>query len=587
MSDWYSRAKKGLQGIYDDTYESMSDLQRQREAGDLSYTESSVRQLGEVAGGVGSLVDAGLSVIPGYEKLQETIGEGVQSFLETDVGQRFARYPQQRPRVAGMLGAAANIAEFVPGVKAVSTVRNAASDVNMLTGPESGKGMSLASLNNVIPGYYGPDKAASAATWFPAQAGNTVRDMLSPTSRAKYREQGITNTTQDIIKRAAGRQSEARKDAFSKIQNSLLSLPGMKKVRETVEGFGGEPTGPHRAAAQVQYTSRIHSQAGRKGKTDLIQEVMRRSDLVDAVSYYPGAYADLIKTNKLKPYPLDEAGKRRKRPEHISNEDLDFIETHFSTVWEEPDLKNKGASVPFRDSDSSILVIKNPGVGKAATGRHHMDVLVHAPFVTKLKPIFNGREQVPADELFEKLSVAAEKTHQLPKDQARFKFYIKGQAKDGSVWVTGSRPGSAITEGGINYLAKVKPDGKVIGIMSDEHNLFETAAGKVQEKTKGAVPALSALKKTLPNRLVAVTPPMVRDMVNYWKKEGKKEKTHEHPKRQKDDRTYEELFQEITDYEPSKAVLEAEQRRQRGMLLGGLGQPAATMVGNIEEEEAN
>ena len=71
-----------------------------------------------------------------------------------------------------------------------------------MTGPASGKGMLTASANNVIPGYYGPQRAGAIATWVPNQAYNTVADLVSPESRAKYREQGITTTSQQIMGKA-------------------------------------------------------------------------------------------------------------------------------------------------------------------------------------------------------------------------------------------------------------------------------------------------------------------------------------------------------------------------------------------------
>ena len=234
MSDWYSRAKRGLQGIYDDTYESMSDIQRQREAGDLSYTESSVRQLGEVAGGLGSLVDAGLSVIPWYEKLQETIGEGVQSFLETDVGQQFARYPQQRPRVAGMLGAVANIAEFVPGVKGISTVRNAARDVNMLTGPESGRGMKLAALDNYIDNFYGIKEVNPTSR--AADMGGATKpftDKQRKREKRFYDPKSVTNRALDFVDNIPGLKKGPQKFRALTRSDRLKPEGSFESTKET------------------------------------------------------------------------------------------------------------------------------------------------------------------------------------------------------------------------------------------------------------------------------------------------------------------------------------------------------------------
>ena len=261
-------------------------------------------------------------------------------------------------------------------------------------------------------------------------------------------------------------------------------------------------------------------------------------------------------------------------PVRMSNEDLDFIEDHFSTVWTEPSMKLRGGDVSYKDAESPILAIKNPGAGKATTGRHHMDVLVHAPYVSSASRIFKDKDSVSPDELFTKLNAAVAQAQALKTE--KLKFSVKGQAADGGVWVTGSRPGSAITEGGINYLVKVTTDGKLIGVMSDEHNLFEGIAGKIQKKTGGAVPTLRAMKHLIPNRLIAVTPPMIRDL----KKELKREYS-EHPKGKSDGRTYGEVVDEIVDFKPSDAVLKAEQQRQRGMLTTAA---SAAVMGQTQGE---
>ena len=88
--------------------------------------------------------------------------------------------------------------------------------------------MLLSSANNVIPGYYGPNKTASVAAWVPDQVMGTVRDMASPVSRAKYREQGITTSSQQIMKKA-------REGAGSKLRSSIYDLPFLKAMKKSRE----------------------------------------------------------------------------------------------------------------------------------------------------------------------------------------------------------------------------------------------------------------------------------------------------------------------------------------------------------------
>ncbi len=517
----------------------------------------------------GNAVDATLGNVVGTaadylipDGVEEAVGQAImnsppgvfQDHLQ--LGRKLAtQYPEQ----ARDLSAGLSVAESVPFVRGITTAAKAGRRVDELTGKDSGRGMLLGSANNVIPGYYGPEKVASVAAWVPNQIVGTVRDMASPASRAKYREQGVTTSSQQIMKRA-------REGSKSKLETFIYNLPPFKALKGVKDIEKGTP----RAIAQGQYLGRIHAQSGRVGDSDLLGEIMRRSDVAETVDYYFGAYADSVRNNRLKPYPKDSAGQKKKMPLKMSNEDLDFIEDHFSTVWTEPSQKiGGGPEVSFRDAETPILAIKNPGKGGSYTGKHYDDVLKNAPFVSKVQNIFESRDNVSADELFSLLNAEAAVSQGLKKE--RLRYSVAGQAADGGVWITGSRPGSAITEGGINYLVKVTTDGKLIGVMSDEHNLFEGIAGKIQEKTR--VPTLNAMKHLIPNRLIAVTPPMIRDL--------KSDSGYVHPKGKSDGRGYGEVVDEVVDFKPSDAVLKAEQQRQRGMLTTAA---SAAVMGQTQGE---
>lgn len=517
----------------------------------------------------GNAVDATLGNVVGTaadylipDGVEEAVGQAImnsppgvfQDHLQ--LGRKLAtQYPEQARDVS----AGFSVAEAVPFVRGITTAAKAGRRVDELTGKDSGRGMLLGSANNVIPGYYGPEKVASVAAWVPNQIVGTVRDMASPASRAKYREQGVTTSSQQIMKRA-------REGSKSKLETFIYNLPPFKALKGVKDIEKGTP----RAIAQGQYLGRIHAQSGRVGDSDLLGEIMRRSDVAETVDYYFGAYADSVRNNRLKPYPTDSAGQKKKMPLKMSNEDLDFIEDHFSTVWTEPSQKiGGGPEVSFRDAETPILAIKNPGKGGSYTGKHYDDVLKNAPFVSKVQNIFKSRDNVSADELFSLLNAEAAVSQGLKKE--RLRYSVAGQAADGGVWITGSRPGSAITEGGINYLVKVTTDGKLIGVMSDEHNLFEGIAGKIQEKTR--VPTLNAMKHLIPNRLIAVTPPMIRDL--------KSGSGYVHPKGKSDGRGYGEVVDEVVDFKPSDAVLKAEQQRQRGMLTTAA---SAAVMGQTQGE---
>ena len=296
---------------------------------------------------------------------------------------------------------------------------------------------------------------------------------------------------------------------------------------------------------------------------------------MDFSTYYPGSYTETIKSNKLIPY-YKKKGAKKQMPVRLSDDDFAFIEDHFSTVWTEPSRSNLDVNVPFKEDANTILAIKSPGAGQRITGAHYDDVLRNAPFVVPVRRIFEGVKNVTPEELLVKVKAAADQSQQT--SQSKYKFSVKGKAEDGGVWITGSRPETAITEGGINYLVKVTPDGKMVGITSDEHNLFEGIAAKSEKYTAGAVPALSMLKHFLPNRLVAVTRRWS------WTCAAKPlllEK-HQQPQGESDQTPYLSLIDDIIDYKPSKEVLEAERSRNRGVAVAGVG---LASVGSRQEDE--
>jgi len=487
----------------------------------------------------------------------ETVKKGVQ---------RYEELKRESPRTARNLEAALKVAEYIPTLGGAKMTTEAAKTVDALTGPESGRGMLTASANNFIPGYYDPDpvkKAIAVTKWLPKQLVNTVTDIVDPASRAGYREQGISRSTQKIIARAQGKQS------FLDVLQNVPYLGELLKPHK-------KEIGTHRGVAQAQYVGRVHAQSERQGKADLVDEMIRRSDVVDVFDYYEGSYKDTIKDKKLKPYYRKKDAKNQ-MPLRIPDDDLDFIEQHFSTVWTEPSLTNPNVMVPFKEAERPILAIKNPGSGQRITGAHYDDIFRRAPFVIPTRQLFKDVKKIDPEELLAKLSEQANLSQQLKETKKHFK--VVGQAKDGGVWISGSMPGSAITEGGINYLTKITPDGKMIGVMSDEHNLFEGIAAKVEKYSAGAVPALSVMKHFLPRRLIAVTPPMAIDI------ESKATATRKYQMpqgRPTEGKTYPDILNEIVGYKPSKEVLEAERKRNLGAATTTAG---LSLLASEEEQE--
>jgi hypothetical protein len=378
-------------------------------------------------------------------------------------------------------------------------------------GPDAGKGGATASIANYIDNFYGPsgsdtktDKAISALSgaspdkvrgtrqkitglfnWGARSAVDGLEYVLNPQARAAYKEMGITPGSQRHVARALA------DDAI------------------------------HKAAAQVQYTSHIGQQAGRRGAVaPEVKRIMEKSGVTDYFAYTPGSYASAIKQGQL--YPTSGG-----RKSSMGADDLKIIEDHFGSVWKAPNPK--GADVPFKDAEGTILLIKAPGLG-TQTGDHYNDIIKAGGYVGDLYRSFQKHKNKPSvEQLWTDLKKAsdankkynaAKKKHEPRKWTLSEKSSTLENAQENGIWLTNSKKGRAYTEGGINYLVKVKPNGNIFAVMSDEHNFLENIAAKgdalvrkVTRREQGAN-LISQFEKVLPHRLVAVTPPMQANIFN-------------------------------------------------------------------------
>ena len=476
--------------------------------------------------------------------------------------------------------------------KGVNRVRQAAQDAVEYFGPTAGRGGVTASMPNYIDNYYGPtapdpdkpirsaigtgtDKVISAVSrvdpekvratrqkvlgmynWGRRSVTEGIEYLLDPQARATYKEMGITPGSQRHVSRALA-------------DNAI-----------------------HKATAQVQYTSHIGRQAGREGPVaQEVQTIMKKSGVTDYFAYTDGSYASAIKEGKL--YPTSGG-----RKSNMSSDDLAYIENHFGTVWRTPDPK--GNRVKFKDDEGTILLIKAPGIG-TQTGDHYNDIIQAGGYVGDLYKAFAKYDGKPSvEQLWKELKKASDKNakfNALPKGERNGKS--KWTLKDGSntlegaqengIWITNSKSGRAYTEGGINYIVKVQPNGNIFAVMSDEHNFLETIPAKIDEgvrrvtgREEGAS-LISQFEKVLPHRLVAVTPPMQANIFNLRKQLGKEGPqisnvtTGEGAVRRED-------LQAFVDARPSERGVLIEKQRNRGAaeVLGGVGM--LTSGGNREEQ---
>ena len=430
--------------------------------------------------------------------------------------------------------------------------------------PESGKGMFTAALSNYIPNWYGPmEKTTNVFDEMVAKAGQAVGKGPSTPEQAlaaRKKTTGFMGWSMDAIKNIADMLVSPEKRALYREQG--ISGQGIV-ARELAEGE------LRKAFAQVQYMSHIGKQTGRVGDVaPAVDDVMKASGVSDYMAYYPGAYRDTVRSQGLQ-------GAVDGKQINISDNDLNIIEEHIGSVWKSPE---GGVRKSFKESDQKpILFMKTPDNNN--TGRHFNDALSKGGYVSSMYQILKKTDgTLTTEELYKKL--------QKLEKNANWKFHSKSAtaedvAKNG-IWVTGSFPGSAITEGGVNYITKLQPSGQYMTVVSDEHNFFETLLDKLAGKLSGG---RATGVQLLESRLLAATPPMYGNVYRHRKQLGKADEVGKYEKAvgRGERPLNKELLQEIVTAEASPELVAAEAKRQRGaelMAAGGL-----IKTGQMSDEE--
>ena len=550
-----------------DLYAIRKKYKTQMKAAEREYSRQAVDS---VTGAIAAIDEAGLRPI------REALGDSAEQFTEDDV--RFSRpsvlgmnpsNPTQPPEDVVLPAEGVN-AVFDMAMAPTNLVGSGLFTAGLKTANKVGDiaGNTLAAARNYIPNHYAPSKAAqptvvddlimqnqqalskipkvgprisrlentqgsanmrekigSFVDWMGGTVARGATQTISPTARANYRENQVTQTMQDVAKEA--RQS-------------------------------GLPRDQAKAVAQAQYTTNVRQQAGGSGGVaEAVDDINRRSFLTEPVPVTSGAYKELIKGNKL------QGSYESGRAFSVSDKDLDIIGDHVTKVWKD----SRGR--PLTETSGSKIRIKNAGAGDQVTGQHHFDFQSKSGVNASFKPLFKDGK-LTTEELFEqakKRSDANKKyndTRNKDKDKAKWVLSERSntpeKAKKNGLWVTGSFTGNAVTEGGVNYIAKVSPDGRIMAVISDEHNFLE--------KTPVLGPALESF---LPNRALSVTPPMHYDL-----RGGRKTVKPEQPKDKKN--VKQSLF-DIETAQPSKEALRAEQAVNAGAGLVGAG-----MLTGSEEE---
>jgi hypothetical protein len=640
MSNWYDRAVLGLKGVYgayQRAAEGVQEAQTAADAGEITQGERVLRQAGSVATVPSYILDSAFSMLPGYETLQETIGEAVQYAAETEPGQQAVSYLQENPRTAQNLEALLNVSEFTPAGKAVAgarSARTAGQAMDRLTGPQSGGGMLLAPQDNYIPNFYGRQEVSAttplqnmpgasaplnpleqrverqifdpsslanrmnigekarakleleagqpfestkatrsavsrgtAMLKFAGEGGkNIIRDFFSPEARALFREQGLSRTGQDIIKSHLIGSKLIKTKEGRKILEDLESLkqkyrelpkdkgrltPEHQKVNDEIQELASKlpSRGIPKAVAEAIYQLHIGQQGGREGGLNKgLQEIAKESFLEPYNKYDTGTLSDwFVKHN------------RAKSDKHNVNLSSDVASTLERVILNAQKESFGDAGVP------AIVVMKEPSK-PLTSGNHQFDVTN-----TKVK---KGKPVPPAAKIqraFEALGNKETTQEALKNELQKQGLKIVGEGPGGRLYFQGGAVGSAIVEGGVNVSGFVRPDGTAAFVMSDVHDFFE--------KVK---PVKAVIDRTLPNSLLAVSPPVFKNFLD-----GSSITNKAPVDKDKKVVNVRKALGDIARAKPSEQAVSLERQRQRGMLTGAGGvvaQPVFTAANQDEQQ---
>lgn len=385
--------------------------------------------------------------------------------------------------------------------------------------PKYGKMVSnkLRAIENPVQAQQLRQRVSDFAAWALEGSKQGTLNILEPERRALLATTGVDPTTRQVAREA-------------------LKNP---------KGVSGRDVS--KVVSQGQQSFLTQGRVGFEGPSESGLDLIRRlSYLSDTVDYTPQAYGRLIKE-------ADALGE-------VSEKDLKFFGEHVGNVW-----KGRG-NVSVADAASPTINIKSPT--SRQTGDHLYDfAMKKGSPMSALKRIIGPDKNTSSVEILEGLQSSKINIHpSMGKTDAEI---LKNARKNGGFYITGSYQGTAITEGGVNYVAKLTPEGKLTVVVSDENNFLEN------------VPVVGAvIEKAMPNRVVSATPPLVYDLKSA-KPRSTISGTVDIPARQEvtsRDTGYKSIVEDV-------AGLEADPRAVRGAQLQNTG--VGMLVGNrfVGEDE--
>lgn len=444
---------------------------------------------------------------------------------------------------------------------------------NLGVADDAGKGMLTAPADNYIPNFYVPresgentlvekaikpilrktsqgknlnaeqmvgasQRAASTGRTVAKAGINSFLDLLDPRARALWKKEHVSQTGQDIITKHMT-DYEKLTDFTTKERARLNNGTGKKLSKENEKVLGervaafkkenGIDRPLPKAGAEAIYQGHQRWQAG--GTIDpntTLGKYLDKAFLQQYTEMGPNTLHDIFQNHHA---TIKASASRKGTGEavKISTNDATFAQDLIRDYW----------------PGTNTVVVKRPEA--IESGKHLMDIVgKKSPAMSAYNKAF---KDLPPNATNDDLAAALQAQNKTNSVNQRFPIKVIRDA-DGGVWISSTRPGSAIVEGGYRAFHKVETDGKFFGIMSDEHDFLEKAP--VLGKAVGAY---------LPNKLLAVTPPIHGDIT----KKVAYDQAGAARKFETGDTMANDLTA-ITELTPDKAIVKAEATKQAGLM---------------------
>jgi len=404
------------------------------------------------------------------------------------------------------------------------------------------KGAVTGAFPNYIPNFYGlTDGAANKLS--PVEAVAT-QALQKATGRDFNEALGMVRKGTGFAETTAKGLSEGVKNVVSPTRRASVREgvnPGAQRwVSEYMENL--TPRNKEKAAANINYMNHIRNQSGSNQPLNkTVAEVALRSNLETYTPNQPGTISDWMKKNA----GTEASGEAVK----LADIDAKTIEDHVNSVW----------------GGSQVAVMKRARSGPG--GNHYTDMYAGR----------NPMGRPVANTVVEQMQKHGDDwAKYMPKKGKNWR--LKQVNEDGSVWIqsAGRNVGTAVTEGGVNWVMKIDKDGTMMTVISDKHDFLEK------------IPAVGKdIARALPNDLIAVTPPMFTNVKNIMRKQAKGLPPAERAvsgvsrKSKPKEATTLTLLEEFVAAKPSEQAVKREKMIQAGMLTGAL---AAGITPNSNNE---